>query len=314
MIFSCKSGRFFVADRFGGGEAALESPAMFGPILSVLLMGMVPVWGAQEHMQALSQTIQVAPPASSAGNLKLDALDESLSASGAIIVDLESGQTVYAMNHAVPRPMASLTKLMTALIIVENHALDELVTVPADIGEVEGNKAYLSPGEKFTVGDLLSALLIMSGNDAAVTLAVHHSGSTTAFAREMNERAEMLGLKETSYQNPAGFDATIQRSSPRDLAWLAMFVMRDPAIAERMSTSFQQITGSRGSVIPLTHTHELLRSDDEEILAGKTGTTPSAGQCLLSIVSMHGKQYVTVLLHSSDRYADMRKMLASLTN
>lgn len=283
---------------------------MFGPILSVLLMGMVPVWGV--HFDAsVSREIRIAPPTS--GDVQLfQSLETALSASGAIIVDLESGQTVYRRSAAVARPMASLTKLMTALIIVEHHSLDEVVLIPDDIREVVGTVAYLPAGERFTVGDLLSALLIMSGNDAAVTLARYHSGSMESFAAEMNERAKQLGLQDTSYQNPTGLDAPSQRSTPQDLAWLAMFVMRNEDIATRMGAVSAQIRSLSGKTLTLTHTHQLLRTE-ADILAGKTGTTDEAGQCLLSIVEGNGRRYITVLLHSQDRYGDLRAILTLLS-
>lgn len=301
-------------ERFGEDAFSLESPAMYGSIFSVLLMGMVPVWGGQGDITALSNEFTVAPPAS-AQALILNSLDERLTASGAVIVDLDSGQTVYGYNVGVSRPMASLTKLMTALIIVENHDLDELVTVPEHATEVIGATANLPAGEQFTVGDLLSALLIKSANDAAVTLAEFHSGSVEAFVDEMNTRSTELGLKDTIYENPIGFDAPTQKSTPRDLAWLAMFVMRFEPIAERMGTPTAQIASRTGRTITVTHTHQLLRAEDQqEILAGKTGTTDAAGQCLLSIVEIGGRRYITVLLHSRDRYADMRQVLTTLAN
>lgn len=282
---------------------------MYGPLLSVLLMGMIPVWGASAPT-ALSQLITVAPPAlTDSRALPLLALSGQLSASGVIVMDLQSGQTLYQKNSAVSRPMASLTKLMTALIIVEHHALTEVVTVPPDIiAASPGESFHLPPGEKFTVGDLLSAMLIASSNDAAVALARFHSGTVSAFAEEMNERATTLGLTHTSYQNPVGLDAPMQDSTPQDLAWLAMYVMRNSDIRQRMSTADTQIRSIGGDVISLIHTHRMLH-EDSFVIAGKTGTTDAAGECLLSIVDEHDRRYVVVLLHSRDRYADMRAIL-----
>jgi serine-type D-Ala-D-Ala carboxypeptidase (penicillin-binding protein 5/6) len=285
---------------------------MYGPLFSVLFMGMVPVWGAQGELTALSSDIHVAPP-TLAASARLSELDTRLTASGAIVIDLDSGQTVYSRNVAVPRPMASLTKLMTALIIVENHELDEVVKVPPHAAKVIGTTAHLPPNDRFTVGDLLSALLIMSANDAALTLAEFHSGSIENFVADMNVRAKELGLKDTSYKNPIGLDEPSQQSSPRDLAWLAMYIMRDQEIASRMGTAGASITSLSGKTLTLTHTHQLLLQDDPEILAGKTGTTDAAGQCLLSIVQADGRKYVVILLHSKDRYADMRRVIETLS-
>lgn len=296
---------------------------MYGPILSVLLMGMVPVWGLQGGGRTDLQDITVAPPASHVlDGTAIRTLQNRLSASGVIVVDLDSGQAVYEHDADTARPMASLTKLMTALLIVEHHDLDELVTIPQDIPDVDGNVVHLPPGDQFLVRDLLSALLISSANDAAVTLARYHSGSVSAFVQEMNKRGRELGLKDTRYANPTGLDALQQRASPREIAWLTMYVLRNPLIAERMSERGTQIRSRQGKTIYLTHTHALLhasvtatnedQSDLAIVRAGKTGTTDGAGQCLLSIVNLEGKQYIVVLLRSLDRYADMRLVLDTL--
>lgn len=286
---------------------------MYGSLLSVLLMGMIPVWGLSADIRPLTRDLAVAPPALSAdARIALQEIAQTLSASGVIITDLESGQVLFERNATVSRPMASLTKLMTALIIVENHALDTTVKVPMDILKTPGNDyEHLPPGDVFTVGDLLSAMLINSSNDAAVTLAKFHSGTIAAFAEVMNKRAQTLGLVHTSYENPIGFDAPLQDSTPQDLAWLAMYVLRYPEIRERMSVAETQIKSINGFSMFLSHTHELLH-EDRFITAGKTGTTDAAGQCLLSIVELGGRRYVVVLLHSPDRYADMRVVMSGL--
>ncbi len=280
---------------------------MIEPLLSVLLMGMIPVWGLSSGSQDTAQ-MTIAPPLTITGSLRLE---QSLTASGVIVVDLASAQTLFERRSTVERPMASLTKLMTALIIIEHHNLTEIVTIPKDIEQTVGQSEHLPPGDKFTVGDLLSALLIASSNDAAVALARFHSGTVAAFATVMNDRAKTLGLLHTSYVNPIGLDAPLQRSTPHDLAWLAMFVLRSPQIALRMGTPDTQITSLAGKVIPLIHTHAMLH-EDSFVIAGKTGTTDAAGQCLLSIVEVKKKRYVVVLLHSRDRYADMQRILAAL--
>jgi len=284
---------------------------MFGPLLSLFLMGMVPVWGLDPETSVISHELRIAPPALA---LRDDLPDfaRKLSASGIIITDLQSGQTIFQKNASAVMPMASLTKLMTALLIVENHAMDEQVPVPKDIEDVEGNSVHLPAGDSFTVGDLLSALLIMSSNDAAVTLARYHSGTEQEFVRAMNERAEVLGLRSTHYDNASGLDSRRQTSTPRDIALLATFVMRIPEISERMSRSGASITSAGGVTMSLTHTHTLLHGSQSSVIAGKTGTTDAAGQCLLSIVEEKDRRYVVVLLHSGNRYGDMNRILPVL--
>ncbi|MCA9371062.1 MAG: D-alanyl-D-alanine carboxypeptidase [Candidatus Peregrinibacteria bacterium] len=235
-------------------------------------------------------------------------LDESISASGVVIYDMHSGQQLFGRQARIQRPMASLTKLMTALLIVENHAMDEIVTIPANVVDTTGNKAYLPPGKRFTVGDLLSALLINSANDAALTLAQYHSGSVPAFVDAMNKRALQLGMTGTSFRNPAGLDDPAHWSTPQDIAWLAMFDMRYDDIASRLSSAGKRIVSLEGDTIQLYHTHVLLH-EQSPVIAGKTGTTNAAGQCLMSIVEEGGKEYMVVLLHSEQRYKDMETIL-----
>lgn len=276
-------------------------------------MGVFPVWGTGEHSDRAFPIIDVGSPVlTQTFRGSFTDLYRSLSASGVLVVDLDSGQTLYAYASEVARPMASLTKLMTALIIVENHSLDEWVRVPKSAEEVIGNRAYIVAGEEYTVGDLLSALLIASGNDAAVTLAQFHAGSIFAFVQQMNERAVALGLHHTSFRNPTGLDAAEQKSTPQDLGWLAMFALRNPEIRSRLSTRGARIRSLGGQIVYLTHTHALLHAETS-VVAGKTGTTEGAGECLMSVVEKEGKTYLVVLLNSLERYADMRRILDILT-
>lgn len=289
---------------------------MVDAILSVLLLGLVPVVGVHGDGAGAplgADLLSVAPPTHlSAPSLSaLAHVSADLSASGILIVDLDSGEPIFERDAAVPRPMASLTKLMTALLIVEHHGMGEWVTIPQDVSSPGGSSAQLRAGDSYTVGDLLSALLILSANDAAVTLARYHSGSTEAFVRAMNVRAEELGMQGTSYTNPTGFDAQGQRASPQDLAWLTMFAYRYPDIRVRMGTPEATIQSRNGHVISLSHTHQLLH-EPSPVIAGKTGTTDGAGQCLLSVVQEAGRRYLVILLHSVDRYRDMRAVLRVL--
>jgi D-alanyl-D-alanine carboxypeptidase (penicillin-binding protein 5/6) len=227
-------------------------------------------------------------------------------------MDLNTGQTVFSSQADVERPMASLTKLMTALLIVEHYPLDEWVTVPKLVTETPGNIAYLPPGEQFTVGDLLTALLVASANDAAISLAQYHSGSEEAFVEEMNERAASIGLTGTQYANPSGMDDPRQWSTPRDIAHLMAFIQKYPAIRDRLGMQRKTIWSRSGQKIVLATTHALLRAEPSIVREGKTGTTGAAGQCLVSVVEKDGHSYIVVLFHSLQRYVDMKVVLVSL--
>jgi len=277
---------------------------MYHSILSVLFLGMIPVV-SQPVLQQQILDISVAPPA------PLISVSERLSASGIVIMDVKSGQQLYGRQPTVRRPMASITKLMTALIIAENHELDELVTISPDVQDVEGNIVHLPPGEQFTVGDLLSALLISSANDAAYALATYHSATEASFIFDMNIRATSLGLKGTSFANASGLDHPRQWSTPKDIAWLTMFALRHTEIRERMGVSDKMIYSKKGVSVSLSHTHAMLHASTS-VVGGKTGTTDAAGQCLVSVVEQDDREYVVVLLNSLQRYKDMKSILATI--
>jgi D-alanyl-D-alanine carboxypeptidase (penicillin-binding protein 5/6) len=288
----------------------MESVQLF---LSVLLLGMVPAPGVHDAGTISFLDLPLSPPAAlEAQDFPSRKLSQVLSASGAVIIDLQSGQEIFARNADRRRAMASLTKLMTAVIIAETHSMEEVVEVPKGIQSIDGSKVPLPAGEKFTVGDLLSALLIPSANDAAETLAIHHSGSADVFVQLMNERAASLGLQNTSFANPSGLDDVRQWSTPRDISRLAAYALRNPEIRQRLSTAHSTITSINGRRIVLENTHKLLRQG--MVLAGKTGTTNAARQCLFSLVEEHGREYVVVLLGSRERYGDMRAVLRILQN
>lgn len=284
---------------------------MYSAVLSVLLMGMIPALRVPPSQQFSALALPVASPSPFQAQLLGSDLGRQVSASGVLVIDVQSGQQIYGRSDRTRRPIGSLTKLMTALIIAENHALNETVEIPAEAVSIEGQKAHLQPGSHFTVGNLLSALLIPSANDAAVSLAIFHSGSVEAFVQQMNARAHMLGLRDTSYANPAGLDHRDQWSTARDTAMLAAFALRVPVLRDRLSTPKATIRSIEGEEISLIHTHELL-DPGGKILAGKTGTTPAAKQCLLSLVREKDREYLVVLLGSSERYADMNALLRTL--
>ncbi len=287
---------------------------MFASVLSVLLMGMLPVLGLPGPERVTLQAFAIAAPSPylvAEPRMQL-AIAERFSASGVLVLDLESGQVVYARDSGTERPMASLTKLMTAILIVERHDLSEWVTVPKI--PMPGGGEHLPLGQEFTVGDLLTALLVASDNDAAVALALHDAGTIEAFVQSMNERTVPLGLRHTSFANPVGLDDPRQWSTPLDLAWLTRAALRYPEIASRMGKPGATIRSRQGQTVYLTHTHALLHIEGSSVIAGKTGTTLDAGQCLISVVAVRNHRYIIVLLKSLERYKDTQAIIDALKN
>jgi len=274
-----------------------------------LLFGALSPLGVPSHDKVPTSLLEVTPPSVNA-RLRVG---DAFSASGAIAIDVFTGKELFALDADEPRPMGSLAKLMTAIIIIESHNLSDIVTVPRGVLDVSGNVIGLRPGDRYTVRDLLSAMMVASANDAAHTLAIEHSDSIALFAEEMNIRAQALGLKKTFFTNPVGFDSPMQVSTPRELAWLSMYALKQDFIRSQASRTSATITDQSGEhSVTLYNTNKLLSSHPEEFFGLKTGTTEAAGQCLISLAYTNGRPYLFVILKSSDRYQDALELFASL--
>ena len=224
-------------------------------------------------------------------------------AKAALVIDLDSGQTLYAKKPNQPLPPASTAKLMTALVTMKRANVDDRVTVSANAAGTPGSRMGLVSGETLTVRDLLYGLLLPSGNDAAVALAEHVAGSQEAFVRLMNETGAALGLKSTTFANPHGLDDPVQVSTTADLAAMAKAAFGYPLLARIVATPTAQIAGRT-----LTNTNELLGAY-QGADGVKTGTTDAAGECLVASVTRNGHRLLVIVLGSADRYADARTLL-----
>lgn len=225
-----------------------------------------------------------------------------LSASEALLADSETDQVLVAVNPDNPRPMASTTKLMTALLTLERSELGDRVVVSS--GALVGESSMgLQAGEVVTVEDLLWGLLLNSGNDAAIALAEHVAGSVPEFVAMMNARAAELGLTSTHFANPHGMDAPEHHSSAYDLWRLAEATLAYPKFAEIVATQSRIVAGH-----PLWNSNELLGSYPGAD-GVKTGTTQLAGESLVASATRDGHRALAVILGSSARYADARALL-----
>jgi D-alanyl-D-alanine carboxypeptidase (penicillin-binding protein 5/6) len=224
-----------------------------------------------------------------------------LSAQSYLLYDLDSGRVLYEQNSKVARPPASLTKLMTALLVLERGDLNATVRVePVDM--VEGATMGLTVGDVVSVTDLLWGLLLPSGNDAANTLARYVSGSADAFVVEMNRRAQELGLAQTHFVNPHGLDAEGHVSSAADLLRLTLELWRYPIFRSMVGTARVQWNGR-----DLFTTNEMLLSYDGTT-GVKTGTTDNAGECLIVSIERDGHTVLMVIMGSNSRYEDARTL------
>jgi len=227
----------------------------------------------------------------------------AVSARAALLADAVTGAVISEKNAHEPLPPASTTKIMTALIALEGCQLNDLVQVPAEALEIGEASMGLLPGEKVTVEDLLFGLLLVSGNDASVTIAVHTAGSVDSFVALMNERAVTLGLEVTHYANPHGLDAPGHVSSAADLLALTRAALQHAEFAEIVAAPQATVAGR-----VLYSTNELL-STYEGANGVKTGTTDEAGQCVVASASRHGASAIAVVLGSEDRFTDAAALL-----
>lgn len=232
----------------------------------------------------------------------------SVLASSAIIYDVRSAQRLYEKQPTARRAVASLNKLMTALVIMDSHKPDEIITV----GDLPTLGSYdvkigISKGEKFKLIDLLRAVLIHSANDAANALAIHDSGSIENFANKMNQKAKEWELDDSNFINPSGLDDPAQLSSANNLLVLSTILLHNQTFREIVKTPATQITNLQGKQYTLTTTNKILGKDG--ISGVKTGFTLNAGQCLITLAERDDKQILTVVLDSPDRFQESKNMI-----
>lgn len=221
-----------------------------------------------------------------------------VSALSAVLMEAGTGQVLFEKDADTPRPIASVTKLMTALVVLENASLTETVTVTKAAEGVEGTSLYLKAGDTLTVRELLYGLLLESGNDAAVALAVHVAGSVEAFVGLMNDKAAKLGMGNTHYVNPHGLTAEGHQSTARDLAVLMARCVEDPVFVQIASTEHITVAGR------CLHNHNKLLESFEGMVAGKTGYTKAAGRTLVTCAQRDGLRLICVTLNDGDDWDD----------
>lgn len=234
--------------------------------------------------------------------------DLSLSARSAVLIDGD-GHVLMAQNADTPLPMASTTKIMTALVALETMSLDSLIAIPAGAVGVEGSSIYLTPGEKLTLEELLYALMLESANDAAVAIAIAVAGSTDSFVDLMNKRAESLELQSTHFDNPHGLDSDTHQTTARELAIIAAEAFKNKDFCRIAGTYRQTIPmGGDGEARLLVNHNRLLRSYDG-VIGGKTGFTKKSGRCLVTAAERDGLRLIAVTLSDPDDWRDHESML-----
>ncbi len=232
-----------------------------------------------------------------------------VSAKGACLMVAESGQVLYEKNSDKKLPMASTTKLMTALVACERCDLSKPVEVSPDAVGIEGSSVYLKPGEKLLMEELLYALLLESANDAAVAIAIEVSGSIEAFAEHMNETAQRIGMESTHFTNPHGLDDEAHYTTAADLAMLGVCALKNDSLRRIVSTQRKTISMADGEGTRLLVNHNKLLRTYDGAVGMKTGFTKRSGRCLVSAACRDGVTLVAVTLSAPNDWADHAEML-----
>ena len=242
------------------------------------------------------------------------AVELDLEAPSALLMEKATGEVLYAKNEHKQLEPASVTKVMTLLLTMEAIekgaiAYDDVVTVSAYAASMGGSNVYLSEGEQITVEDLLKAVCVASGNDAAVALAEHVAGVTELFVEQMNNRARELGMNDTHFVNCHGLPAEGHVSSAWDIALMSRELILHHPDLRRFTTIWMD--SLRGGEFELANTNKLIRFYDGAT-GLKTGSTSSAGYCISATAERDGMELIAVVLHGStsqQRFEDAKTML-----
>lgn len=228
---------------------------------------------------------------------------DALSAQNAVLMDAQTGRLLYEKNADDRALIASTTKIMTALVVCEQCNVLDRMRIPREAVGIEGSSMYLQEGEVLTIQDLLYGLMLHSGNDAAVALAIYCGGTVEGFAELMNDKARSLGLTGTHFENPNGLDSPGHYSTARDMALLAAYAMENPIFAQIVST--KAVTAGRRSL--RNHNKLLWRLEGAEGI--KTGFTKAAGRILVSSVMRKGRRLVAVTMNAPNDWQDHTELI-----
>ncbi len=253
-----------------------------------------------------ARPVNVAPPRPSYGQLiglrtTDDALD--LQSSVALVVDQDTDEVLFSKNSQAVLPIASITKLMTALVVTEAALpLDEMLEVSADdVAATAGSRSRLQAGTQLSRGEMLHLSLMASENRAAHVLGRNYPGGIDRFVRDMNAKAQQLGMQNTRYVEPTGLSSSNQ-SSALDLTRLVRAAAEHPIIGD-LSTSLEHVIGVGRKTVAFRNTNGLVRNPEWDIGLQKTGYISAAGRCVVMQTQLAGRKLIMVLLDSAGKYS-----------
>ncbi|EXX88256.1 peptidase M15, partial [Paenibacillus darwinianus] len=233
----------------------------------------------------------------------------STNARAAALIDVESGRILYSSRGNERMKIASLTKIMTAIVAIEHGKLSDAVRTSRRASGKEGSSIYLKVGEEMSLQNMLYGLMLRSGNDAATAIAEHVGGSEEGFVFLMNKKAEMLGLDHTRFMNPHGLDQPDHYSSANDLAKLTAYALRNGVFRDIVKTRVKTAPNPNDAWdYKWTNKNKMLAMYDGAD-GVKTGYTKQAFRCLVSSATRNGQQLAAVTLNDGDDWVDHRRLL-----
>ncbi|TFB23930.1 D-alanyl-D-alanine carboxypeptidase [Filobacillus milosensis] len=228
-----------------------------------------------------------------------------VSASNAVVLDMDTNEILFEKQAHESRNIASITKIMTAIVALEHGELDDQVLITPNAAHKEGSSIYTKAGDIYSLEDLIYGLLLRSGNDAATAIAEHIAGSEKGFAFLMNQKARWIGMNDSSFQNPHGLDEEGHYSSAYDMALLTSYAMNT-------NKTFRKMFGTKKHLSENIDYHwfnkNKLLMTNEYCTGGKTGFTKSAGRTLVTTAELDGKRVVVVTLNASSDWSDHRAL------
>ncbi len=232
----------------------------------------------------------------------------SVSADSAILIEASTGEIVWSKNADAKRSMASTTKIMTALVAIENCDISKTVAISPDAVGIEGSSVYLYEGERLRMEDLLYAMLLESANDAAAAIAIEVGGSIEDFAKLMNAKAAELGLESTHFTNPHGLDDSEHYTTAEELAIIASAAMKNETFRSIVSTYKKTIPLNETEGVRLLINHNKLLKSYDGCVGVKTGYTKKSGRCLVSAALRDGVELICVTLDAPNDWQDHSRL------
>lgn len=233
----------------------------------------------------------------------------SVSAHSAAVIDVQTGTTLFEKDADVRMGMASTTKIMTAICAIEEGNLDDIVEITEEMTNIEGSSIYLKVGERFTLEELLYGLMLHSGNDAAIAVAVHVAGTVPDFVNQMNGLAQKIGMLDTSFENPNGLNENNHYTTANDLAKLAAYACKNETFSQIVSVKTKTIGHLEGTTARYLTNHNKMLRIYEGADGIKTGYTKKAGRCLVTSATRDNMRLVCVTLNAPDDWRDHKTLL-----